>query len=240
MNRLHKVISHMKPAVMNHAVTPDAPKRCQECKEVKPVTEFRKYPKGINYDVMCLSCRKVSEKKKRDDKKLNPTSPKYPLEPTRRRGRPRKVVGEEVKEVIVEDVKEQDVGNADKEFRTCEVCGESKELNSDFYHKQKNGWNPSCKDCKNAKRRMQYRNNEQFRKNKANYQKKYQPVYYEANKEKLQLYAKEYNKKAQEGKRLQKLIKLEAEKLKKGVDYQNLIREEAQKLLRDEGIEILN
>lgn len=234
MNKLHKIVSQM-----NHAITPNAPKTCQECKQTKPVAEYRKYPKGVNYDVMCLECRKVVEKKKRDDRKSNPVSPTYPMEPTPKRGRPKKIIVEDVKEVIVEDVKE-DAGNADKEFRTCEVCGESKELNSDFYHRQKNGWNPSCKDCKNARRRMQYRNNEQFRKNKANYQKKYQPVYYEANKEKILLYAREYSKKAREEKRFQKLIKLEAEKLKKGVDYQNLIREEAEKLLRDEGIEILN
>jgi hypothetical protein len=220
---------------MNPALNPEAPKACQECKEIKPVGEFRKYPKGINYDIMCLECRKVVEKKKRDEKKSNPTSPKYPIEPTRRRGRPKKIVIEEVKE----DVKE-DVGDADKEFRTCEVCGESKELNADFFHKQKNGWNPSCKDCKNAKRREQYKNNPQFRANKMKYQKQYQPQYYANNKEKFDGYRLKYADKIKERQKIYRQLKKEADKLKKQEEFQQLIREEAQKLLQNGGLEMLN
>ena len=213
-------MAHLNPE------TPQSPKTCRECNIEKKITEFRKYSKGNQSDPLCLPCRKVIEKQKRYDKKINPVPRKYPIEPTARRGRPKKIVVEEVKEVVVEEVKEEvveeeDVADADKEFRTCEVCGESKELNSDFFHKQVKGFGPKCKDCKNKLRREQYKNNDQYRANKMNYQRSYQPEYYTNNKDKFKEYQKRYMEK------IKKQLKEEADKLKKQEKVQKPIKEES-------------
>lgn len=179
LNRVNKIMAHLNP------ISPLHPKTCQECHIEKDIKEFRKYSKGISSDPLCLICRKIIEKQKRDDKKINPKPPKYPMEPTRKRGRPKKEIEEK------QEIKE-DVGNADLEFRTCEICGESKELNSDFYHRQKNGWNPSCKECKNKAKREKYKNDKDLREKKAHYQKEYSKEYYIKNKEKFKLYNKTY------------------------------------------------
>lgn len=229
-NRLHKILGHMKPAKMNHALTPEAPKECQECKETKPVTEFRKYPKGINYDVMCLECRKITEKKKRDDKKLNPPPPIQVEEP-RKRGRPKKVkVEEDVKEDVKEEVKEE----IKKEtHRTCTSCNETKELTSEFFHRKKEGWFTACKLCRNTRRNELYRKSESYRQTKALYQKNYAPQYYANNKERLKEYHKAYRDRTKE-------LKKQAKLLKEQEEMQKLIREEAIKLLQNEGLEMLN
>ena len=233
MNRLNKIISHMEVTVDNHAITPDAPKTCRECKIEKPVTEFRKYSKGSSRDPLCLPCRRIIEKKKRDERKLNPVPPKYPIEKTPRRGRPKKE-----KEVKEEEVKEEET------HRICSKCNENKELTVEYYHRRRGGFFADCKICRNKRRRELYMTNEEFRKKKAEYQKKYAPLYAAKNKEKMKVYRKRYMDKTKEQRniknKLKRKIKKEEEMLKKQEEYQKLIREEALKLLKDRGIEILN
>ena len=238
MNRLHKIISHMnpEPARMNPAVNPEAPKTCEDCKETKPVTEFRKYPRGINYDVKCLDCRKTVNKKKRDDKKLNPPPP-IQVEPPLKRGRPKKVKEEikEVKQEVEEEVKE-----VKEKHRICNSCGEEKELTGEFFHRKKEDWFRECKLCRNTKRNELYRTSEHCRRTKANYQKLYAPQYYANNKERLKEYHKAYRDRTKEERRIQRELKKQNEELKKQEEMQKLIREEAIKLLQNGGLEMLN
>lgn len=225
MNRLHKIISHMKPTIDNHALTPEAPKECQECKKTKDITEFRKYPKGPSSDYLCKECRKITEKKKRDDKKLNPPSP-IQVEAPSKRGRPKKIkVEEDAKEDVKEDVKET--------HRTCTMCNETKELTSEFFHRKKEGWFTACKLCRNMKRNELYRKSESYRKTKSDYQKTYAPQYYANNKERLKEYHKAYRDRTKE-------LKKQAKLLKEQEEMQKLIREEAIKLVQNGGLEILN
>jgi hypothetical protein len=220
----------MKPTIDNHALNPDAPKTCEDCKETKPVTEFRKYPKGINVDIKCLDCRKTYNKQKRDDKKLKPP-PSIEVEAPRKRGRPKKVkVEEDVKEDVKEEVKEE----IKKEtHRTCTSCNETKELTSEFFHRKKEGWFTACKLCRNTRRNELYRKSESYRQTKATYQKFYAPQYYANNKERLKEYHKAYREKTKE-------LKKQAKLLKEQEEMQNLIREEAEKLLQNGGLEMLN
>jgi hypothetical protein len=91
----------------------------------------------------------------------------------------------------------------EKTYKICEMCKENKELNCNFFHKQKNGYKPKCKDCVNAIRRERYKNDPRARENKMKYQNVYQPLYYQLNKEKF----REYARKHYEKKRIKKITK---------------------------------
>ena len=232
MNRLHKVINHIqiKPvAKMNHAVTPDSPKECEDCKEKKEISQFRKYPTGISSDPKCISCRKIVEKQKRLDRKNNPPPP-IKTEPIKR-GRPKKIKVEEIKqEDVKEDVKQEEVKET---HRTCTMCNETKELTAEFFHRKKDNWFTACKLCRNTKRNELYKKSESYRKTKLEYQKNYAPSYYQKNKERLDEYHKLYRERKRE-------LEKQAKKLKEQEEMQKLIREEAIKLLKNGGLEMLN
>ena len=196
MKRVYRILSHMKKtepiAKMNHAMNPESPKECEDCKVTKPVTEFIKYPKGINYDVKCKECRKVFSKQRREQKKLNPPAP-IQVEPPIKRGRPKKIKVEEVQEVQ-EEVKEE----VKETHRTCTMCNETKQLTAEFYHRKKENWFRACKLCRNTKRNELYRTSEAYRRQKLEYQKNYSPSYYKNNKEKLDEYRKLYRARKRE------------------------------------------
>jgi hypothetical protein len=89
----------------------------------------------------------------------------------------------------------------------------TKVRNSEYFHKQKNGFKPKCKDCVNAYRREKYKNDPQARATKMKYQKQYQPLYYQINKEKFKEYAKKQNVLRKEQRRIQRQIREEQKKL---------------------------
>jgi hypothetical protein len=232
MNRVYKILSHIKTqpvAKMNHAMNPEAPKECQECGETKEISQFRKYPTGKSSDYLCLECRKIVEKQKRLDRKKNPPPP-IQVEPPCKRGRPKKIVVEEVKQ----EVKEVDNREEVKEtHRTCTMCNETKQLTAEFYHRKKDNWFTACKLCRNTKRNELYRTSENYRRQKLEYQKNYSPSYYQNNKKKLDEYHKLYRHRKRE-------LEKQAKELKKQEEFQKLIRDEARKMLQNGGIEILN
>jgi hypothetical protein len=226
----------MKPvAKMNHALTPDAPKECEDCKETKSINDFIKYPKGINYDPKCAECRKTFNKKRRDEKKLNPPPP-IKTEPIKR-GRPKKIKVEEIKK---EDVKEEVKEEVKETHITCTTCNETKELTSEFFHRKKEGWFTSCKLCRNTKRNELYRTSENYRRQKYEYQKVYGPQYYANNKEKCKEYHKRYMEKTKEARKIKRELEKQAKELKKQEEFKELIREEAIKMLQNGGLEKVN
>ena len=231
MNRLHRIVLHMKPvAKMNHAMNPEAPKQCEDCKETKSINDFIKFPKGINYDPKCKGCRKTFNKKRRDEKKLNPP-PQIEVKEPIKRGRPKKIKVEEIKqEDVKEDVKQEEVKET---HRTCTMCNETKELTAEFFHRKKDNWFTACKLCRNTKRNELYKKSESYRKTKLEYQKNYAPSYYQKNKERLDEYHKLYRERKRE-------LEKQAKKLKEQEEMQKLIREEAIKLLKNGGLEMLN
>jgi hypothetical protein len=197
----------MKPTIDNHAINPEGPKNCEDCKETKSINDFIKYPKGINYDNRCRDCRKTFNKKRRDQKKLEP-APQIEVKEPIKRGRP-KNIKEEVKQDVKEDVKEE----VEYEDRICSTCNERKKLNGDFFHRKKIGYRTSCKDCINKKRRDTYKNKPEYRANKAKYQKSYSATYYVNNKEKFKEYNKKQNELRKEERRVRKQINEEMEKM---------------------------